>query len=130
MDVKRYVNMGWVLAGLLAWICLAPFFAWVLELISPVWDKPIIGAEFRVSNVLGLVAAMAGVAYAYNRDDLRTQAMEIGNELSKVTWPKWPETRTSTIVVIITTLIIASILGLFDFVWAKVTGLIYGIGGA
>ncbi|MFT7622303.1 MAG: preprotein translocase subunit SecE [Myxococcota bacterium] len=128
MDVKRYVNMGFVLGGLLAWICLAPLFGWIIELVSPVLDKPIIGAEFRVSNLLGLVAAIGLTAYIFMRDDIYTQALEIGNELSKVTWPKWPETRTSTIVVIITTLIIASILGLFDFVWAKVTGLIYGLG--
>ena len=49
-------------------------------------------------------------------------------ELSKVTWPKWDETRTSTVVVVITTIIIAGILGLFDFVWAKVTAWIYNIG--
>ena len=128
MNVKRYVNMGFVLGGVLAWICFAPFFAWVFELVSPVWDKALIGAEFRVSNLLGLVAAIGLTAYFFVRDDIYQQALEIGNELSKVTWPKWDETRVSTIVVIITTLIIASILGLFDFVWAKLTGLIYQIG--
>ena len=128
MEVKRYVNLSFVLAGILAWVCLGPLFAWVIELISPVWDKPIIGGEFRVSNLLGLVAAVGLTAYFFVRDDIYTSALEIGNELSKVTWPKWPETRTSTIVVIITTLIIAAILGVFDFVWAKVTGLIYKVG--
>ncbi len=128
MNVKRYVNMGFVIGGLLAWICLAPLFGWLFELVSPAWDKPIMGAEFRVSNLLGLVAAVGVTAYFFVRDDVYTYALEIGNELSKVTWPKWPETKTSTIVVIITTLIIASILGLFDFVWAKMTGLIYKIG--
>ena len=128
MNVKRYVNMGFVLAGLLAWITLAPFYAWVLELISPVWDKPIIGEEFSVSNILGLLTAVGLTAYLFVREDVYTWAMEVGNELSKVTWPKWDETRNSTIVVIITTIIIASILGLFDFVWAKFTAFIYALG--
>lgn len=128
MNVKRYVNMGFVLGGLLAWIVLSPFYAWLLELVSPVWDRPIIGEEFSVSNMLGLLSAVALTAYLFVREDVYTYAMEIGNELSKVTWPKWDETRNSTVVVIITTIIIASILGLFDFVWAKLTALIYTLG--
>ena len=35
------------------------------------------------------------------------------------------DTQTATVVVIVTTLIIAAILGVFDLVWAKLTGLIY-----
>lgn len=128
MNVKRYVNMGFVVLGLLAWVVLSPFFAWLIGLVSPVWDMPVIGAEFRVSDILGFVSAVALTAYLFVRDDIYTHAMEIGNELSKVTWPKWDETRTSTIVVVITTIIVASILGLFDFVWAKVTALIYELG--
>lgn len=128
MNVKRYVNMGFVLGGLLAWICLGPFFAWLFELVAPAWDKPLIGADFRISDILGLAVAVLATAYIFVRDDIYTQALEIGNELSKVTWPKWDETRTSTIVVIITTIIIAAILGGFDFVWAKVTKLVYAVG--
>ena len=55
-----------------------------------------------------------------------TYAMEVGNELSKVTWPSWNETKLSTIVVIITTLIIAAILGLLDLAWGSLSSLIYG----
>lgn len=128
MNVKRYVNMGFVIAGLLAWMVLGPFYAWLIELIHPVWDTPLIGVEFRVSNLLGLITAFGGAAWAWTHEEIYTQAMEIGNELSKVTWPKWDETRNATIVVVITTMIIAGILGLFDFVWAKVTEMIYGIG--
>jgi preprotein translocase SecE subunit len=125
MNVKRYVNMGFVLLGLLMWVSLSPFFAWLIELIRPTLDVAIIGADFRVSNLLGLLTAVGVTAYLFVREDIYTQALEIGNELSKVTWPKWDETRTSTIVVIITTIVIASILGLFDFVWAQFTAWIY-----
>lgn len=128
MQVKRYVNMAFVLGALLAWMMLSPFFAWLIELIAPAWDKPLIGVGFRVSNVLGLVGASVFAIWAWTNENVYGQAIEIGNELSKVTWPKWEETRISTIVVIVTTLIVAIILGLFDFVWAKITGLIYQIG--
>ena len=127
MDVKRFVNIGFVFAGLLVWVCLGPLFAWILELVSPTWDMPIIGAEFRLSDVLGLVSAIAATAWLFAKDDIYSEALAIGNELSKVTWPNWDDTRKATIVVVITTLIIAAILGSFDFVWAQVTATIYGI---
>src|ERR1041385_2876673 len=124
MNVKRYVNMAFVLCALLAWVCFSPFYAWVIELVAPAWDKPLIGVDFRVSNILGFVSACVLSIWAWTNERVYGQALEIGNELTKVTWPKWDETRISTIVVIVTTLIVASILGLFDFVWAKVTSLI------
>ena len=128
MNVKRYVNLGFVIGSLLAWAVFSPFCAWILELVHPVWDQPLIGVEFRVSNLLGLVSALGLVTWAWTNDEIYTQAIEIGNELSKVTWPNWEDTKKATIVVVITTLIIAAILGSFDFVWAKVTKQIYDIG--
>ena len=127
MDVKRYVNMGFVFGGLLAWICFSPLFAWVLELISPTLDIALVGAESRLSDILGLVSAIALTAWLFAKDDVYSEALAIGNELSKVTWPNWDDTRKSTIVVIIVTLIVAAILGSFDFFWGLTTGWIYGI---
>ena len=128
MNVKRYVNLGFVIAGLLLWVVLTPFYAWLFGWIAPLWDAPVLGAEFRMSNLLGLVTAVGAVAYLFVREDIYEKALKIGQELARVTWPKWPETRKSSIVVIITTILIALILAGFDFVWAEVTSLIYSIG--
>ena len=84
-----------------------------------------LGANFRLANLLGL--GMAIVLTFYLRRRYSTLAMEIGNELSRVTWPTWPETRLSTIVVMIVTVIIALILGAFDYVWAQLSSLVYDI---
>jgi preprotein translocase subunit SecE len=46
-------------------------------------------------------------------------------ELSKVTWPTRKETYASTIVVIVTSLIAAAVVGAFDFVWSYFTDLLY-----
>jgi len=127
MNVRRYVNMGFVVTGILAWLVLAPFFRWLMEWLIPSWDMNVLGGEFRVSDLLGLVAAILGTIYIWMREDIYTSALEIGNELSKVTWPKWSETRVATVVVIITTIIVAAILGVLDLVWAKITTFIYDI---
>jgi preprotein translocase subunit SecE len=51
--------------------------------------------------------------------------LEIASELRNVTWPSWPETRVSTIVVIVTTVVVALILGLFDAIIGAVTSALY-----
>ncbi len=47
-------------------------------------------------------------------------------ELKKVTWPTRKETQAATIVVIVTVIIAAMILGAFDTVWSFFTDRIYG----
>ena len=51
---------------------------------------------------------------------------EVAGELSKVTWPSRPETWRNTVVVIVTSIIAAAYLFLFDSVWSAFTDLIYG----
>ena len=52
---------------------------------------------------------------------------EIVGELAKVTWPSREETQVSTIVVIVTSIIAAIIVGSFDAVWSTITDLIYKV---
>ena len=50
---------------------------------------------------------------------------DVVDELAKVTWPSRKETYTSTIVVIVTSLIAAFIVGAFDYVWSAITDFLY-----
>lgn len=52
-------------------------------------------------------------------------AAEIVGELAKVSWPTTKETRVSTFIVIVTSLIAAAVVGGFDFVWSAITDLLY-----
>ncbi len=127
VNANRYVNIGFVLGGLLAWIVLTPFFAWIFNLLSPKLDVALVGQDLRLSNVLGLAVAVAGTAVLFVREQVYRGAVEIANELLRVTWPKWDETFSATRIVIVTTIVVALILGLFDFVWAKLSGFVYGV---
>jgi preprotein translocase subunit SecE len=50
------------------------------------------------------------------------------NELvNKVTWPKWPNLQSSTILVLVASLIIAFLVFIMDTVSKQVVDLIYGI---
>ena len=128
MGVVRYVNMSFIAMGLLAWVVLAEFMAWVLSLAGSAANPELLGEKFRLANVLGLAIA-AGLTLFLKRK-YNKMAMEIGNELSRVTWPTWEETKKLTVVVIIVTIIMAIILGMFDYVWSQLSSLVYDVGGS
>ena len=73
---------------------------------------------FRMSTVLGLVLAIAIGGYCWVTPKIRNFANESIDELSKVAWPDWSETRSNTIVVIIFAFICSGILGVFDLVFS------------
>jgi preprotein translocase subunit SecE len=127
MGVTRYVNMAFVGVGILCWIVFAEFFTWGLTLFGAGVNRQLIGHNFRLADLIGLVTA-AGLALFLRRHDQVSQfSMEVGNELSKVTWPSFSETRLSTVVVIVVTIIFAAVLGAFDYLWAALSSLVYGV---
>jgi preprotein translocase subunit SecE len=81
--------------------------------------------ETIISVAAAVIAAVAGIVM-YRSDRYYYLANEVASELKKVTWPTGKEVRTATVVVIVMAIISALILGLFDFVWSKVTELVYG----
>jgi len=126
MNVQRYINIGFVVVGIVAWAIAARFFGTVLEWFN--FDAPLIGSGFLRSDLLGMAAGVAaGVALKMN-PAVNTWGLEVGNELKKVSWPTWDETKLSTIVVIVVSIIVAVVLGLFDTIWAGVSTFIYGLG--
>lgn len=123
--IQRYVNIGFVLTGLLVWVILGATLATVLDWVYPQGNIALIGVRFQLTDLIGLVAGVLTAVLLRRNEKVNTLALEIGNELKKVTWPTWKETRLSTIVVIITTFIVAVILGFFDAMWSWATGFVY-----
>lgn len=81
--------------------------------------------EFYITLGSAIVALSSGI-YFYHHERTFALANEVAAELKKVVWPGAKEVRQATIVVIIMTIISASILGLFDFIWANITDFVYG----
>ena len=57
----------------------------------------------------------------------KTQAvsLEVGLELQRVTWPSLRETRAATVAVVVASFIASIILGVFDFIWGRLSALVY-----
>jgi preprotein translocase subunit SecE len=116
--------------GLARWVqyvfvVIAAFLFWFLDKMTLiVWAmlaEPITGVASAAS------ALVAGVtAYRlYKHETTHRVITEIVAELSKVTWPSRDETYWSSVVVIVTSIIMAVIVGSFDFVWSAITDLLY-----
>ncbi|MBX5480914.1 MAG: preprotein translocase subunit SecE [Myxococcaceae bacterium] len=110
MDPLRLVVIFYLISA----IVLALFFSHVFTLLWARFALPnreiLSGTNADVPTVLGIVLSLAFVVFCYANTRVRGKALESATELMKVTWPTWPETRLSTIAVIIASLVSALIL--------------------
>jgi preprotein translocase SecE subunit len=125
MGIARYVNLSFVAAGLLLYVVLGGFFSVLIELFGSSANAQVLGNNFRVGHLLALVVATVVAVQLRRSPRAHTWAMEVGNELAKVTWPTWSDTKKATWVVIATTLVIAALLGLLDWVFGSLSNVFY-----
>jgi len=86
-------------------------------------DPTIAGVATRSA----LVAVMTGVIsfFVLLRQQKATDFLDsVVAELKKVAWPSREETINNTVIVIGATIFFASLLAVYDFTWAKLTGLV------
>ncbi len=123
MTNTRLAAIGYVVLGLLTGLFLEHVLLLAFGSFGPTQPltRPLLGADWTWSSIIGLgIAAAAGV-YLWRRPDTHEVSLEIVAELRKVTWPSLAETRAATIAVIVASVIAAVLLGLFDVLWQFVT---------
>ena len=124
VDPKRLVAIFFVLAALALGVFLEKILGLVFSYAR--WnDFAVFGEDWTLSTVVGFAASAAAAIVAWRTPKVQTVSLEVAGELKKVTWPTLRETRAATVAVVIATFIAAMILGVFDYVWAKVSSLIY-----
>jgi preprotein translocase subunit SecE len=117
LGIERYVQFGFIT------LCAVAF--WILDkVVAIVWDKFAEPQSVQVALTALLISIVLTV-YLYKHEKVNSFAHEAASELSKVTWPTRRETWSNTVVVVITSLIAAGILFVFDAAWSWVTDLIY-----
>jgi preprotein translocase subunit SecE len=125
VEVHRPKSLGldrWVQIAFMAFTLLL---LWLLDkIITLIWDR---FAEPTPSLVtlLAAVIAISTTMVLYRQEKVSRVAHEVVGELTKVSWPSRKETQVSTLVVIITSVIAAIIVGTFDAAWSAITDLIY-----
>ena len=124
MDPRRMVVIFFVLAA----IAVGVFVEKILGLVFTYarWNDPaVFGEDWTLTTVLGFALAVVAAVVAWRTPRTQTVALEIAGELKKVTWPTLRETRAATVAVVAATFAAAVILGVFDFVWARISSLVY-----
>jgi len=108
MDRQRLVVISYLVAG----IVLALFFGHLFELALGVRNAQIVEglSELKLANVLGFALAIGLGTWAWTNPKVKALSNEVAEELMRVTWPSWDETRTSTVAVVVASLVAAVIL--------------------
>ncbi|MBI1946784.1 MAG: preprotein translocase subunit SecE [Deltaproteobacteria bacterium] len=120
MRQKTWVALFFIVAGLIIAFVLSLAFQSLFAALR-VTDSEILGERVTLTRVLGLlIAALATVGCAM-WPKTKDFVGHVIDELYKVNWPSWEETKINTAVVIVTSVISAIILGAFDisFGWAS-----------
>jgi preprotein translocase subunit SecE len=68
------------------------------------------GLGWRVTTLVGVALAFGGSIFAWMNPRTKGLAHEVANELMRVTWPSWEETRVSTTAVVVASVIAAAVL--------------------
>src|SRR5512146_100651 len=124
IDPRRMVIIFYVLAA----VAVGVFLEKVLGLVFSYarWSDPaIFGEDWSLTTVLGYAIAAVAAVVTWRTPKAQTVSLEIASELKKVTWPTMRETRAATVAVMVATFAAAVILGVFDYVWAKLSSLVY-----
>jgi preprotein translocase subunit SecE len=113
MGPNKFVHLTFALGALLLAFVISRTTDWAWSYFA----KP----NDLIINGLAVLVAGAAALVAYRSERLYPAVVEVTRELEKVTWPTRKETTAATIVVIVTVLIAALILSMFDFVWSSFT---------
>ncbi len=124
MDPKRMVVIFFVLAALAVGVFLEKILGLVFSY-ARINDPAVFGEDWTLTTVLGFAIAAVAAVVAWRTTRTQAVSLEIAGELKKVTWPTLRETRAATVAVVIATFAAAVILGVFDYVWAKLSSLVY-----
>lgn len=122
---KRLVNLFFSGAVILAWVTFSKFYASVFSVIGT-RDTALLGKQFTLSTAFGVATAVVAFIWIWRHAYYRPFVYEAADELVKVIWPDWEETKTNTKVTIWVTVIIALVLWVFDQVFGNLTNLILG----
>ncbi|MBI3178276.1 MAG: preprotein translocase subunit SecE [Deltaproteobacteria bacterium] len=126
---QRFVVVGILALAIIAAIPLSHLLQWTFVQVG--WDDPpMLSRELPMTRVIAYGVAAAAAVFCLKHRTTYNLALEVADEMSKVTWPSREETGYATVVVLVTVLICSVYLGVFDAVWLWLTDMILGVEAA
>lgn len=120
MRQKTWVGLFFIVAGLVVALVLGLALQSLFASLR-VTDTEILGERVTLTRVLAILVAGGAAIGCYLWPKSKSFVDHVMEELDKVNWPSWGETKVNTAVVIVFSVISAVILGAFDitFGWAS-----------
>lgn len=107
------VGIFFLLSGVILAIILSKAAAGVFAVLR-VTDTALVGDTVTLSRLLGIVVALLAAGGFFAWPKTKNYIGAVSEELNKVNWPSWSETKVNTLVVVVTSVIAALVLGVFD----------------
>ena len=121
MNNQRYITLTFLCAAALVGITVRSA---VVEAIAiGGWADPLFLNLIQLSVLIAFASGLASFFVMLRNKQAVSFVDEVVVECRKVFWPDREETINSTTIVIVSCFIITGSLAMFDFVWAKVTGI-------
>lgn len=120
MRQKTWVGIFFIVAGLVVAFVLSLAFQSLFASLR-VTDTELLGERVTLTRLLGFLVGGGAALGCYLWPKTKDFVGHVSDELYKVNWPTWDETKINTAVVIVFSVIAAAILGAFDitFGWAS-----------
>ena len=124
VDPKRIVAIFYFFAAVVVGIFLEKILGIVFSY-ARLNDTALLGDEWTLTTVLGYGIAAVLAVLAWRSPRVNAVSMQVAQELELVSWPNLRETRASTVAVVVASFIAAMVLGVFDFIWGRLSALVY-----
>jgi preprotein translocase subunit SecE len=119
LGIERWVQLSFMVAALLL--------MWLFDnAINGIWYLFADPSE-SIVTLASVVLGVLGAIVLYRTPAAYALVHDVAEEMARVSWPTRKETSQSTIVVVVTSIVAAIMLFLFDSVWSAVTDLVYKV---
>ena len=129
MTITKWVNLIFASVALLSFIVFDKALTLLFENVDALNNAPLLGRYITTTSLIALVLAGIFTFWLYKKPNSFDYLSEVVVELRKVTWPSLDETKRSTVIVIVFTILLSAYLAVFDQIWKYLTDLII-TGGA
>jgi preprotein translocase SecE subunit len=126
MSDRRVLGFSWLILSLCLWLVLRDLVSW--GFITFGVANPLLGGSLSLSAVVGALLTIVTAIVLWRLPQVFDFCMETVQETRKVVWPTSKETRDHTVIVVITSTIIATMLWGFDLVFKRLFKVILDLG--
>ena len=127
MSDQRLLGFMWLAGTVLLWLVLRDLVQWGL-VTTGLPDRPMLGRAVPASSIYAAAIAAGTALVLWRHPASFGFSIETVQETRKVVWPDKQETQDHTMVVIVTSVIIALMLWGFDQVFKRLFSIILNLG--